>query len=157
MFSSEGLVILLDSWPRGLRPQCQVEGEEGPSALLQHDEIQQLERDFYEMSNLLTRLQNTHSVSLPVEVRSIALTIRDEVDGPITEHCMVELRRDQSLFLILCAIRPFRFWFALRSTRLHTSPHLNLTSFEDAQHQVDRWGTRLFGYAQPSVGHRLTL
>ena len=73
------------------------------------------------LSTLLTqlnsgRLQNTDDRPLPIQVRHITLDILDEVDSGVTEMYTIELRRNQSLFAILCAKRPnLRFWYGFQN------------------------------------------
>ena len=108
------------------------------------------------LCTLGVRIGGNGGADMNTENRSITLTIRDECDGPITEQCTIQLQFHQSLFDILCAKRPFGFWFALRSTSFTSFTYLNLTSFDNARHEVDTWGTSLFDFSQPS-GYRLTL
>ena len=125
------------------------------------------------LSTLLTqlnsgRLQNTDDRPLPVQVRHITLDILDEVDSGVTEIYTIELRRNQSLFAILCAKRPnLRFWYHLRSVNSTSGSFiLNLRTFDNAQQTVDRWGQSLFEQPQPEprmffdrlvLGHLLRL
>jgi hypothetical protein len=101
-----------------------------------------------------------------MEVRSITLSIWDEIDSGMTETCTIELQRNQSLFAILCAKRPnLRFWYNLKSLSSNSNL-LNLHSFDNAQPLVDMWGQSLFEGSQPEprmflgrlvLGHHLRL
>jgi len=59
------------------------------------------------------------------DAKRIELTIRDEIDGDITETCVIYLGRGQLICAILEARRPLVNWYNVRSVNQHTSPHLN--------------------------------
>ena len=94
--------------------------------------------------------------------REIAVSIRDEADGPVSEIRVIRLGQGAALLEMLVHLRPLVNWENVRSMNWHASPMLNWNTREhivpETTFMVNRWGYDLFDeqYAATQT-HRLTL
>ena len=94
--------------------------------------------------------------------KEIAVSIRDEADGPVSEIQVIRLGQGAALLDMLVEMRPLMRWSNVRSVNWHASPILNWNpreqSVRDTTFMVNRWGHDLFAsqYAA-TLRHRLTL